>query len=121
MAENMRLLDHSNGSSHSISIFLYLFPDPQFLQGDTRGQDLLYWAVSKSPFALDRHTISSFKAGCILRKIIQNKGSQHLCSQDVYKCKRPVENCLPTSTTINIVNNTVIAIYGIKRVLDRSG
>lgn len=38
VAENMGVLGHSNSSSQGISIFLYLFPEPQFLKGDTRGQ-----------------------------------------------------------------------------------
>ena len=35
------------------------------------------------------------KAVCYLWKIVQNKASQYLCSQDVQKWKRMMENCLP--------------------------
>lgn len=38
MAENMKLLGHRNSRSQSISIFLNLFLDMQFLQSDPRSQ-----------------------------------------------------------------------------------
>lgn len=38
MAENMKFLGHSNSRSQSISIFLNVFLDTQFLQSDPRSQ-----------------------------------------------------------------------------------
>lgn len=55
-----------------------------------------------------RHSLSTKAVSYtnILEKVVQNKGSQCLCSQDIQKCETH-ENCLPMMT-INILESLCV-------------
>lgn len=59
----------------------------------------LYKIISILTFFSSRRNTVSVSQGCSLYrhlwKIVQNKASQYLCSQDIQKWKRMVEICLP--------------------------
>lgn len=60
--------------------------------------------VSKTAFCSKGKTTLSFKSACyrnILEKRVQNKGQSVSHSQYMHKCKRPVEDRLPTTTCPN--------------------
>lgn len=62
-------------------------------------RDAVFEVSKKACLLFRRETLSlSSKADCytnILQNMVQNKGSQGLCSKDVQKHKRPIENHLP--------------------------
>lgn len=59
---------------------------------------------------MEGDTVSVFWAVCytnMLKKIVQDKDSQCLCSQDMQKCLRLMENYLPTHILVNIFLHTL--------------